>query len=136
MIVDASLAVKWLVPEPGNEAALRLRATWLEKRVQLLAPALLLAEVANVLWQRVERGVLSAGAEIIQQAPAEWLPVELVDPTAFLGEALGLSVAHHISVYDAVYVAVARRAGAPLYTADEALRRRVPEAVARLRGIE
>jgi predicted nucleic acid-binding protein len=48
-VIDASVAIKWLVDEPGTAAALSLR------RHRLLAPDLLIAECANVLWKKVRR---------------------------------------------------------------------------------
>lgn len=55
VVVDASVAVKWFLPEIHGEAAARL----LEGRHVLLAPDLLFPEVGNVLWKRVSRGELS-----------------------------------------------------------------------------
>ncbi len=134
--MDASLVIKWLVPETGNEEALGLRTAWRQGGVRMLAPSLLLAEVANVLWQKVERHLLSPDDPVIRQPPTEWFPFEFVEITGLIEEALKMAMAHHVSVYDAVYVALAVRERAPLYTADAALRQRVPPSVARLCGIE
>lgn len=43
-VVDASIAVKWVVEENGTAAALGLR-----QRTKLIAPELLAAECANIL---------------------------------------------------------------------------------------
>ena len=43
LVVDASAAIKWLVEEPGSDAALALRDH------DLMAPSLLRIETANVL---------------------------------------------------------------------------------------
>jgi hypothetical protein len=51
LAVDASVAVKWLLPEVHSDAALRI----LEHHRPLLVPDLLFAEVGNVLWKRVRR---------------------------------------------------------------------------------
>ena len=52
-IVDASVAVKWVVPEIGSDQAAAL-ATY-----RLSAPDLLDAECANVLWVKVTRAEIS-----------------------------------------------------------------------------
>ena len=52
-IVDASVAIKWVVDEPGTEHALLLR------RDSLAAPDLLVPECANILWKKVRRKELS-----------------------------------------------------------------------------
>ncbi len=53
MIIDASVAFKWLVNEPESDAA----RGWIE-RSELRAPLLVLSEVSNALQKRVRRGEL------------------------------------------------------------------------------
>lgn len=50
-VIDASIAVKWVVEEDGTENALALRG-----RTKLIAPNLLTAECANIFWKKVQRG--------------------------------------------------------------------------------
>ena len=74
-VVDASVAVKWVLPEPDSDRAVALRDKVLH------APDLALAECGNALWVRVHRGVLSkAEAEIcfaeLSLAPVRWTPTE------------------------------------------------------------
>ena len=52
IVVDASVAWKWVLHEPRTEAALAL------KEEELIAPALWLAEAANALWRHVRLGEL------------------------------------------------------------------------------
>ena len=56
LVVDASVAVKWLVEEEDSEAADRL----LEQRHELFAPRLMASEVGNALWRKVRMGELRA----------------------------------------------------------------------------
>ena len=53
-VVDASIAIKWVVEEAGTTQALALR-----KNARLIAPDLLVAECANILWKKTQRGELS-----------------------------------------------------------------------------
>ncbi|MEK6604283.1 MAG: type II toxin-antitoxin system VapC family toxin, partial [Nitrospirota bacterium] len=48
LVVDASVAVKWLVPEIHADAARRI----LSPNNELLAPDLIWAEVGNVIWKK------------------------------------------------------------------------------------
>lgn len=64
VVIDASVALKWVVPEDGSEAARALR------RFELIAPNIWLAEVANALWRHVLRAEL-------EQRQAEGLLREL-----------------------------------------------------------
>jgi hypothetical protein len=49
-VIDASIAVKWVVEEDRTAEALALR-----QRSKLIAPQLLVAECANILWKKVQR---------------------------------------------------------------------------------
>ena len=46
LVIDASIAVKWVVEEDGTPQALMVR-----RRAKLIAPELLVAECANILWK-------------------------------------------------------------------------------------
>jgi predicted nucleic acid-binding protein len=48
VVVDASVVVKWFIPEQGHANARELLLAARDRRVDLHAPDLLLAEVANV----------------------------------------------------------------------------------------
>ena len=54
LVIDASIAVKWVVEEDGTSEALTLR-----RRAKVIAPELLVAECANILWKKVQRDELS-----------------------------------------------------------------------------
>ena len=58
VVVDASVAIKWFVPEVHAEAARRL----LREGMTLLAPDLIWAEVANALWRKWREKELPAEA--------------------------------------------------------------------------
>jgi len=114
--VDASTALKWIFEENGTAAALEL----LDEEV-IHAPDFMLVEVANVLWSKVRRGVLTrleadAAYEAIASAPVALTP--LADLTS---AARTLAFALDVTVYDAVYAALAQRFDCPLATADRTL---------------
>jgi predicted nucleic acid-binding protein len=52
LVVDASVVIKWFVPEPGSAAARQL----LGQDHEFYAPDFLFAETANVLWKKFRRG--------------------------------------------------------------------------------
>lgn len=116
VVVDASAALKWILDEGGQEAALAL----LEEDV-LHAPDFLLVEVANVLWSKVRRQILDraqadAAYDAIASVPIAYTSVaDLTVPARSLAHALDLSV------YDALYAALAQRLRCPLATADTRL---------------
>ena len=78
LVVDASIAVKWVIEEDGTEEALSIR-----RRAKLIAPELLVAECANIFWKKVQRDELSAdeaffAARLLQAADIEFLPTRLL----------------------------------------------------------
>jgi predicted nucleic acid-binding protein len=116
-IIDASVAVKWVLDEADSDAALQLG------KHHLLAPDLLDTECASVLWKAARRGALSAAeaAErlaVIGQAAIERLPGAVLLPGAMHH---ALQLGH--PVYDCLYLEAAVWTGLPLVTADRRMAR-------------
>lgn len=116
-VVDASVAIKWFVPEIHTSAALRL----LNDEARLLAPDLLLPEFGNILWKRVRRGELAekAARAVLQAFTA--VPLRIHPSTLLLEGAFDIAQATGSTVYDSLYVALAAIEGCPLVTADRKL---------------
>lgn len=114
LVVDASVAVKFLVREPGNDEARRL----LSIPDPLIAPDWLLAEAASTFWKKVKRSELLM---IHAERHLDDLPrfFETLFPSADLvSEALRLSFRLRHAVYDCLYLALALREDCRLITAD------------------
>jgi predicted nucleic acid-binding protein len=126
-VVDASVVVDWVAPDvdpelPAVAALARLAA----EEAELLAPRLLLEEVANALLTGVRRQRWSGTAADRAHALLEELPVRLVDDGRDLRRAWDLARRYdNHPIDDLLYVAVAERRGTHLITADTALRRRL-----------
>lgn len=113
LVVDASVALKWLVEESGSEAALALQGR------DLAAPALLRIEAANLLRTLVRRGVAEQAQALDLLALLQRAPVTIIDPDDALeirALALALDLGH--PVYDCIYLALAERMKRTLVTAD------------------
>lgn len=119
LVVDASVAVKWILPEPEHEQADAILRAYQDEKLDLLAPYLLVSEVANVLWKRIRRAELSARAaarcfeQLLRSCPL------LVDSPSVSRSALELAAAHDRTVYDCLYLAWALEQRCDLVTADE-----------------
>jgi predicted nucleic acid-binding protein len=112
VIVDASVALKWVFLEPGSEAALALRGR------ELLAPLIWLAEAANALWRRARIGDItideaSAGLVELQNAPVLSVAIE-----PHLEPALRLAAEIGHPVYDCLYLVLALHHDTHVVTAD------------------
>ena len=117
-VIDASVAAKWMAPEPDTPLAEALLAD------DLIAPDLLYAEVANILWKKQLRGEMDAATT---QIGARWLlqvPLQVHDSASLLADALALALQLQHPAYDCFYLALARRVDAPLVTADRRLHAR------------
>jgi hypothetical protein len=60
LLIDASVTLKWVVEEDGTDLALALR-----QKARLMAPDLMVAECANILWKKVQRKELSKDEALI-----------------------------------------------------------------------
>jgi predicted nucleic acid-binding protein len=119
LVIDASVAVKWFLPEPDADRA----ASLLDGRHRLIAPDLLWIEVASVLWKITRRGSLTADEAQRILADAGAFPVEIIDSLDLLPDALRIANAADRTVYDSLYVALAFREKGTLVTADDRLAR-------------
>ena len=129
VVVDASIVIKWLLTEPDSAAALKRRQTWQSKVVVPVAPDFLLIELHNVLWKKVQRGDLAPEAPLLSYAPTfkldlNWFPFEPLLPLAWM-----LAIRCHVSIYDALYAALAQQLNAPFCTANVSLAKRLERAV-------
>ena len=70
VVVDASLAVKWLVEEDDSDKAHAALQSWVAQDITRIAPHLMPFEVANALHRRVLRGELNVGDSIRMIATA------------------------------------------------------------------
>ena len=113
-VVDASVALKWLVAEEDSAQAKRL----LQDDVRLHAPHFLELEIANALWTKVRRKVLDPDAAValnkkFLKLDIQWRAGKWIGEKTLL---LGLLSRH--SLYDFTYLTLAAHLGCPLVTAD------------------
>jgi predicted nucleic acid-binding protein len=117
LVVDASVAIKWFLLEPGREEARRL----LQPGHRLIAPELIVAEATNAMWRRVMAGQMSAR----QGAAAITALVRFLEALLPLGplaaRALGIAEELRHPAYDCFYLALAEARDAKLVTADRRL---------------
>jgi predicted nucleic acid-binding protein len=114
VVVDTSVAAKWLMPEPDASHALR----WLDGRHRLAAPDLLYAEVSNIAWKLQARGLLGTEEALDLIAHLLSMPVDIYNSAFLLAPALEIAVATKRPVYDSLYLALALELDAVVITAD------------------
>jgi predicted nucleic acid-binding protein len=130
LVIDASIAVKWVVEEPGTPQALALR-----QRAKLIAPELLVAECANILWKKVQRDELLKDEALLAARLLQGAEIELLPTRSSLEAATRLAIELDHPAYDCLYLALAIVRDCPLVTADERFLRKLSQARPRtLRG--
>jgi predicted nucleic acid-binding protein len=121
LVVDSSVAIKWLVVEPYSTEARRILDGYQTGALTLLAPDLIHAEVGNVIWKKHRfQGLAAADAQLILDAFSQ-VPFTLTSAGVLLADAFRLAVTHQRSVYDAMYLALSAREHCRMVTADERL---------------
>ncbi|MEN2785408.1 type II toxin-antitoxin system VapC family toxin [Sphingomonas qilianensis] len=132
MIVDASVALKWLVEEEDSDVARALLGG-----VELWAPILIHAEVGNAIWKKRRRGELGDDAELASLPGLLAFILRTIDETPMMDRALSLAIEMDHPVYDCVYLAVAEALDQELVTADHRFASRLSayRGRARVRGL-
>ncbi len=117
VVVDSSVALKWFIPENLSEEA----GSFLDARVELLAPDLIYPEAGNVLWKKVGRGEIEPRDARDILAALGRMPLSVVSSSLLVEAALEIALAHRRTVYDALYVALAVARESVFVTADDKL---------------
>lgn len=125
IVLDASVVLKWFLEEDDTEKALMIRWRLLRNLIEISVPDLLLSEVVNVL--RYNPNYDSESTKEAVNSIID-LKIDIVIPSVQLYElAIDLAYKYDISVYDALYIALARDLDFELITADKKLFEKVKE---------
>lgn len=117
IVVDASVAVKWVIPEVLSDQADAVRG----RADHVLAPDLLLPEAANALWKKLMRREITAREAGQALALLMRAGLDLRPSSPLLRQALSLARLLGHPVYDCIYLALAQAERATLITADQRL---------------
>ena len=113
-VVDASVAIKWFLPENHSDAALRL----LTQQHTLYAPDLIFSEFSNVLWKRVRKNEISKSEADTTLEGLLALRLQVQPSQSLIPLALEIACRVHRTVYDSLYLAAAIALPSLLVTAD------------------
>ncbi len=115
LVIDASVAIKWVIEEEGTAEALALR------HQQLIAPDLIIAECANILWKKARRNELSAEEATFAGRLLANADITLVSTQPLMDAAIEIAVLLDHPAYDCMYLALAERNDLKFVTADTRL---------------
>ena len=113
--VDASVAVKWFVPEVHSEQAVKL----LENNYELIVPDLIYSEFSNIIWKkhRIKELNETIANEII--IAFEQFIFEKIVTSQIMQGAFDIAVKYDRSVYDCMYLMAACTTDTKFVTADK-----------------
>ena len=122
LVIDASIAVKWVVEEDGTPEALILRQI-----ARAIAPELLVAECANILWKKVQRGELLKQEALLAARLLQGAEIELLPTRPLFEAATRMSIEIDHPAYDCLYLALAIEKKCRFVTADERFLRKLQQ---------
>ncbi len=102
-VVDANVAIKWVVPEIHSAAALRLR----NPNYTLLVPDFFFPEIGNILWKRVRRGETTLEYAQEDLGALMGLGLQIIPSLPLMPQAIEVAVRIQQAVYDCVYLTLA-----------------------------
>lgn len=123
LVLDASFAIRLIVPSPQREAFRAQTTHWLEQGYELLAPTLWVYETTSALCKSALFGLLAEEEAESALAVLEELPVQLVPPDS-TQTYRAFAWTHRLNraaAYDSFYLALAESLGCELWTADRRL---------------
>lgn len=122
VVADASVIVKWIMPEDYTEDALRLRDDFLNGEVDIHAPSILLLEAASALRKYYLRGFIDRDMteKALELIASSEIRLHEIDFDMAL-KSLKMSLDYNVTIYDAAYIMLASSLGAIMYTADDRL---------------
>ena len=120
-VLDASIAVKWVLPEEDSSPALDLRDRVESGMIEVVAPDTFLVEVAHALTRAERRGLILPGQALSGLNFVLSNEPRLHPYVPLLPRAVELASRMRIGVYDCLYVALAEELQCELLTADARL---------------
>lgn len=113
-VVDASVAIKWFIPEQLSDAAGRLQ----HPNLRLSVPAFFWLEIGNVLAKKIRRGELirEEGDYVLKEL--RHLPLQRHADDRLFRPAYALALQTQRSLYDCLYLALAEVIDGRMVTAD------------------
>lgn len=116
-VIDASVALKWFVPEELSDEAEALAGVG----ARLIAPRLIFTELANAFWKKVRADLVQIDQAAADLKSAARYFNEIADHEDLLPEALASACLLRHPVYDLIYLELARKRGFTMVTADSRL---------------
>ena len=119
VVPDASVLVKWFVKEECSEKALKIRDSYIEGKIKIIAPELIIFEVLNALRYKglFTEPELEEISEALDAFSFELRPLR----GSYAKKTVETAFKNNITIYDSSYITLALEENAEFFTADEDL---------------
>jgi len=121
LVIDASVLIKFYVPEILSDRAEYLLDSVHQGDVTLIAPDLVYSEVGNILWKKHHLKELTRSEVEEISDLLVLLPLRIESSRRLLPLAVDIGMAYGITIYDAMYVSLSRVYETRMMTADRKL---------------
>jgi predicted nucleic acid-binding protein len=124
IVLDAGVAVKWLLPEKVETLAteaLALLGRSGKNEIQIIVPDVFRVEFASVLWKAIRRGNFPKDSADAALASLKRFDFPTISSLKLLDNAFQIATDYGRTVYDCLYAALAVQSNSQLTTADERL---------------
>jgi predicted nucleic acid-binding protein len=124
VVVDTSIVIKWVLNEPDSAMALALLNEWSSNGTAIRAPALLIYELTNALYQHIRKNdeTLEEAKQALVDAFLVNLELDFSLNIALSMRAMEFAHQHKLpATYDPHYLALAERENCEYWTADKRL---------------
>jgi len=124
VVVDASLALKWVLPESDSDVATALLFHWNANGINLIAPCLFAYEITNILHRQIVTGKLTyeEAVRLLRKVFSSGVPLDFSQYEGISTKAMEFANSFRLpATYDAHYLALAEREQCEYWTADARL---------------
>lgn len=116
LVIDANVAIKWVLPEVYSDLALSILDN---DQDELLVPDFFFAEITNILWKRIQRKELSLEKAQENLEDIKQIDFKVFDSYDLAAQALEIAVQVNQAIYDCIYLSLAINHDCRMITADE-----------------
>lgn len=124
VVVDASFALKWVLPETDSSVAIVLLNKWMTEHTGVLAPALFAYEVTNIIYRQAASGKITyeEARQSLKKLFSIGIALNFSQYEEISANAMKLAQRFKLSAtYDAHYIALAQQEKCEFWTADTRL---------------
>lgn len=121
VVIDSSVAVKWVITEELEAEALAILGEWEMGSIECVVPDWFFVEVGNILWKKHRNQLITRDEVTNALAELGDLPFLMMPSRPLTDAAVSFAIKYDRTVYDSLYVVLAEEEDCPFITSDDRL---------------